>query len=121
MRLTRLAPGIILVAAGLALLLSGERNRTALLTPDGFKDHGQKFGISTNEPIQSASAHLLSNGWAYFDTKIGGYCTNRHYPPTVKLVIYFDRSWRKTILCLGAKNERVASIEWHAGPFAPEL
>lgn len=112
---------LVILGSGVIVLLSGERSRTALFQPQGFLTAGEQFGIAVGEPIDEAASALRNADWHFVGVQNGGYCIRRLYPPTTKVIVYYDPSWRKTTLCIVEKDKRVSSIQWHAAPFTPEL
>jgi hypothetical protein len=117
---------ITLIAVGLlvlctALFIADERNRAALLVPEGVVDHGEKFGVSVGESREMARGSLLSGGFGFEGSQVGGRCVRHAYEPTEMVDVFSDRSWRSGTVCVISRDSRVVAVDWLFMPMTPEL
>ncbi len=117
--------GLLLIVC-VAIFFSSEWNRAAFGSR-GFEDNGSKFGIEIGSQYSEAEQHLLSKGLVPYDleynpkvSKAGiKKCHGHEYPDDVYLQAFDDDSWRRGIICVASKDNKVIRLSWHYGMFQP--
>jgi len=116
----------ILLLLFIVVFFSSEWNRAAFGS-SGIIDNGSKFGIEIGSSYSEAKQHLLSQGLVPYDIEYNPkvratgikQCHGRKYPDNVFLQAFDDDSWRRGIICVASKNDKVIKISWHYGMLQP--
>jgi len=111
---------LLLVMAGLAAyLLSSELNRMAALGSEGFIQSGSKFGVHIGDNRTKAIEKLDRHGIKTESLPTEGRCLGRDYPTDQQINLLRDRSWRRGVICLASRDEKIVSVAWYFSWGAP--
>jgi len=118
--------GSFVLTVILVMFFTNEWNRAAFGS-QGYIENGSKFGIEIGSPYLEAKQNLLVKGLVVLNisyhrklSKTGAQnCHGHEYPDNVKLEAFHDDSWRRGVICIASKDNKVIRLSWHYAMFQP--
>lgn len=116
---------VLLVLSVFTFFVGNEWNRAAFGSR-GFIEVGSKFQMSIGEEKQNTIKRLIDREFVNIST-LGlndshhnpQFCHGHTFSKDHDVQLWSDRSWRRGIICLAFKNEKLVRMSWHYGMFQP--
>ncbi|MGE4038043.1 MAG: hypothetical protein AB7F85_09900 [Hyphomonadaceae bacterium] len=106
---------LALMMVSVAVLMFDDYTRRGLLGSGGLITSGATFGLEIGMTTEEASRLLATKGLAR-DQDSGDSCFGRDYPSQGEMLeLWDDTTWRRGVICLGVRENRVVSIAWSYG------
>lgn len=112
-----LAIVVAAVAVG-ALSVSSQLDRAALFSPEGYAESGTPLGIQVGSSTADAAVVLNRFGLEQVDPAVPSACLGRQYQG-VDVELWYDRSWRRGVICMTEDDNVVTSVAWYFNPLSP--
>lgn len=110
---------IVAVTIGSGMFFMNDLNRATLFRSSGVINAGARFGINIGMNTRDAKSVLNSRGINFNGQQDSSGRCNAYIIHADKIYYFYDLSWRRGVVCLGAINEKISVISWYFNPLSP--